>query len=167
MVMSRSTATLLLATCLIVLAALLGLAGYRFYQRLYVQRPVAVMTSVSMPPDIDVIANLRSTPTGVVVDVKITNNTSDPFREVRLTKLEFDRFAVPGLPKRIVGVKAHASTTVTYPLPGIKTTSPSYEDISYEYDMKYGSGSGSYGMGMKPAAPAIKKPISGKKGITL
>ena len=170
--MNRSTATLLLGACLVVLAALLGLAGYRLYTRVYlraVRRPFAI-TPITIPmsavSDIEVTSKLRSTPAGIVVDVKIINNTSQPFTEVRLTDLEYDKSKVRGLPQKVTGVAAHSVKTVTFPLPTLKTTSPSYEQVTYEYDTKYGGGSGSFSMGTSPSKPT-KKPTTHARGITI
>lgn len=164
--MNRAVVNFILCCSLVILAALLGLAGYKAYQRYVrvISRPLITMPAATMMlTDPEVTHPLRMTTTGVVVDLSVKNRSGDLLTKVTITDLQFDTFKAAGQPKTFVNIAPGATVKVTLPVPGLKSTSTSYESVKYDYSWKTGGGSGFTSIGVPPSPPPAKKPAKSPK----
>lgn len=164
--MNKAVVNFILCCSLVILAALLGLAGYKAYQR-YVRvitRPLVTMPAATMMlTDPEINHSLRMTPAGVVADLTVKNRSSDLLTKVTISDLQFDAFKAGGQPKTFVNIAPGATVKVTLAVPGLKTTSTSYESVKYDYSWKTGGGSGFTSTGVPPSPSPAKKPAKSAK----
>jgi hypothetical protein len=168
--MNRSVTNFILALSLIVLAALVGLLGYRAFQKagMMMVKPVSTISApvFSAGPDLVITDHLRSTSTGIVADIRLTNKSTEDFTGLTITALKFDSFSAKPLPIVEAGLKVGRSVTVTVSVPGLKTLTPAYKSYDYRYDWASGGGSGTFSTGMPPAvSPSKPAKYTASKGI--
>lgn len=147
--MSRHQATLVLAACLVVLAALGGLAGYRAYSKYYLPmtRPHPVPAATPrFAPTIDV----SDSPSGDVVEFTIENLSTDEVTKVSITSFSCGGIKAPGLPAVVTHLAGKSSKTLRIRVPGLKTARSGYKEVTYTWDWSWGSGTGSYSSGTPP-----------------
>jgi len=161
--MNRSVVNTILAGSLIFLVALLGFLGYRTYKKVIVPRsmPSAVaLTYVNDEPHVS--ESLVMSPSGVVSEVTIKNDTTDKIKEVDITDLQYDRAKVKGLPLVAKNIAPGKSVVLRIPVLGLAVASSDYTKLDYKYETAHGSGFASLETGYPPAPPAAKGKPKGK-----
>lgn len=167
--MHRSTVNFLLAASLVILFSLAGLYGYRLFRNVYLPmvRPVPVGSSVhfSAGPDLQIKERLRSTPSGVVADITLSNLSAEDFTRASITDVKYDSFSPKRLPIVVKSLPKGTSTVITVAVPGLKTTTPGYKSYDYKYDWPSGGGSGTFSTGMPPPVSPPKASKNRSAGI--
>ena len=159
--MSRPQVTLILWASLVILFALIGSWGFRAYKS-YVEtqrtlsltraRHFALATSMLGGNEPEVDDELESTKTGIASEITIKNDSSHQIDSLTITELRYDNISLTTLPKTVGKIAPHKSVVLTLPVPGLKTTDPSFRKLSYKYRGAGGLVEASTSMGYPPVS---------------
>lgn len=167
--MNRSTTTAILVGTIIFLAALFGMLGLKLYRNVSVvagpMRSSAMVTTMSLTPDAPKVSHVYvATKTGVEMLVTISNPTVNTMDEVRITTLQVDSYFGKGLPVSATKLLSGRTVKLRIRIPGLKTTTPSYESFGYDYHDAYSSGSSGSTRGIPPTKTASPSKTTQPKG---